>query len=111
MNIEIAEHERLRALEAAVLRIVTERADRLCWRDVYTELAGLVGVKFCPELIEPPEKMLTNCCQFLHSLRTGGEYVPVYVERAGESDELARRVTELEFAGRLRERRPPNDGA
>jgi len=76
------EYERLKSLESAVRRVVSTRADDLCWRDVYTELAGLVGYTFCPDLIEPPEKMLVNCCHFVHSLRTGGEYKPIYVEKA-----------------------------
>lgn len=95
--VDAAELQRLREIRDVVRRVVTERADRLCWRDVYTELADLVGVKFCPELIEP-EKMLVNCCQFIYSLRTGGEYKPVFVERAGDTDGLERRVTELECA-------------
>lgn len=93
----VAEVKRLRLLEDVVRRIVTQRADNLCWRDVYTELATLVGVEFCPDLIADPEHMLTNCCAFVHSLRTGGKYLPVYVERAscaaGDLAEWADRVS------------------
>lgn len=83
-GVEAQELERLLKIESAVLEIVSERADNLCWRDVYEKLAGLVGVTFCPDLIEPPECMLANCCQFVRSLREGGPYKPVYVERASE---------------------------
>jgi hypothetical protein len=74
--------QNLLRLEEAVKRVVTQRADDLCWRDVYTELAKLVGVDPTPHLIVPPERMLVNCCHFVESLRTAGKYVPVYVVRA-----------------------------
>lgn len=70
-----------RAMRAAILRIVGRRADDVCWRDAYAELAGLVGRPFNPELIGDPEKMLANCRRFVYSLHNGGPYVPVYVER------------------------------
>lgn len=73
--------ERVAQLEDAIRKVVTQGGDDLCWRDCYTELAQLVGIEFCPKLIEEPEKMLANCCQFIHSMRTGGKYTPVYVER------------------------------
>lgn len=76
-----AEYDRLMRLDAAVRRVVSQRADDLCWMDVYVELAGLVGVEFVPELIDPPERMLGNCRRFVDSLKTGGPYVPVYVEQ------------------------------
>lgn len=71
---------RLLKLEQAVIRMVTERTDRLCWRDLYTELAGLVGIEFTPALICDQKQFLANCKAFDDSLRTGGQYTPVYVE-------------------------------
>lgn len=71
-------------LRDAIKGVVTERADRLCWRDVYTELGKLVDIEFSPELIAEPEQFLSNCKQFDKSLREGGSYLPVYVEKNGE---------------------------
>lgn len=68
-------------LRSAIRKVVSQRCDDLCWRDVYTDLSKLVGVPFHPEMIDDPEKMLANCCQFIHSLRTGGPYTPIYHER------------------------------
>ena len=84
MHIDDAEIGRLRDLEAAVRRVVTQRADAICWRDAYTDLARLVGVEFLPELICDREKMLANCRAFVDSLH-GGPYVPVYVERSAHT--------------------------
>jgi len=75
------ETARVRTLENAIRKVVTQRADDLCWRDVYTDLAKLVGVEFCPALICDPEKFIANCRQFDASLRGGGKYQPVYVEK------------------------------
>lgn len=78
--VNVAEYNRLKKLEERVKGIVILRADELCWRDVYTELAELVGVPFNPELIEPVECHLANCEAFIKSLHDGGPYTPVYVE-------------------------------
>lgn len=75
----------IRKLREAIRSVVTQRCDNVCWRDAYTDLAKLVGIDYCPELIDDPEKMLANCCQFIHSLRTGGPYIPIYHERRAES--------------------------
>jgi hypothetical protein len=79
----LAEVRRLRArveeLEDAIKGVVTQRADDLCWRDVYTEMAKLVGIDFTPELICDQEKFLANCKRFDESLRSGGKYIPVNV--------------------------------
>lgn len=80
-----SEYDRLMKLEAAVRRVVTQRADDLCWRDVYTELAELVGVEFCPALMADPEQFNANCRRFDESLRNGGQYIPVYGEKVNES--------------------------
>src|SRR5665213_1654583 len=72
------ENERLRArcaeLESAIKRVVTQEGDDLCWRDVYTELAGLVGIEFVPQLMVDPDKFAANCKAFDMSLRSGGKY-------------------------------------
>jgi hypothetical protein len=72
--------KRLENLETYIKQIVTERADRLCWRDIYTILAKEVGINFVPELVAGPEQFIANCKAFDQSLRNGGEYKPVYVE-------------------------------
>ena len=81
-NVSDAEYGRLMSLDAAVRRVISQRADDLCWRDVYTELAALVGVDFCPQLIAEHCQFAANCRAFDLSLRTDGPYVPVYVEPA-----------------------------
>jgi hypothetical protein len=78
--IEEIEYKRLKQLEAAVIKMVTLRGDDLCWRDIYTDLAKLVGIDFCPELMIDQDKMLANCKCFTDSLYNGGPYKPVYVE-------------------------------
>lgn len=70
----------IRRLRAAITKVVTQRGDDICWRDVYTELAALVGVDPTPHLINDKEKMLANCDRFCNSLMDG-PYIPVYVEK------------------------------
>lgn len=70
---------RIDELENGIKRVVTQEGDDLCWRDIYTELAKLVGIKFVPQLMADPEKFAANCKAFDTSLRTGGKYVPIYV--------------------------------
>lgn len=72
---------RIVELETAIRKVVTQRGDDICWRDAYTDLAKLVGIDFCPELICDPEKHLANCCMFIGSLRTG-KYKPIFVEQS-----------------------------
>lgn len=79
------QNEELRArvaeLEEAINGVVTQRADDLCWRDIYTELAKLVGIDFTPELICDQDKFLANCKRFDESLRSGGGYLAVHTEQ------------------------------
>jgi hypothetical protein len=86
--------EEAEALREAIRQIVTQRGDNICWRDVYTDLAKLVGVDFCPQLIADPEKMLVNCRAFVQSLQSG-PYVPVYVENAEASQAQNRELREV----------------
>lgn len=76
--IDEAEYQRLMRLDAAVRRMVTQRGDDICWRDLYTELAGLVGLPFVPELMYSRNQMLANCERFVVSLYDGGPYIPLY---------------------------------
>lgn len=62
--------------------VVRQRADNICWLDVYRELSILVGLEFQPELIQDPAKMLDNCKQFCQSIY-GASYKPVWVEKPG----------------------------
>lgn len=73
-------------LREAIKKVLTQRGDDICWRDVYTDLAKLVGIEFTPELICDPAQHLANCERFISSLQQG-PYVPVFVEKgkvAGE---------------------------
>lgn len=67
-------------LYLAVVRVVTQRLDDICWRDAYTDLATLVGVEFTPDLL-PRDAFLANCARFQDSLASGACYVaPVITE-------------------------------
>lgn len=68
-----SELTRLRTLEVVVKRVLTQKADDVCWRDVYTEMAALVGVKLDPGLL-PREKLLGNCAHFYDCLAKGEPY-------------------------------------
>lgn len=72
---------RIVELETAIRNVVTQAGDDICWRDVYTDLAKLVGIDFCPQLICDSEKFISNCRKFDASLREGGKYRPVFVEK------------------------------
>ena len=76
--------DRINTLEAAIEKVVTQEGDDLCWRDIYTELAGLIGIDFVPKLICDPDHMAANCKAFDKSLREGGEYIPIYTEKKPE---------------------------
>jgi hypothetical protein len=81
-QVEEAEYDRLVALDGAVRRVLAQKGDDVCWRDVYTELAGLVGVDPTPHLICDERQFLANCRRFHQSLKSGGDYVPVFVREA-----------------------------
>lgn len=67
--------ERVKELEAAIRDVVMQRADDLCWFDVYTKLAGLVGLDLGREVMMlPAEDMLVNCARYVKSLKTGCPY-------------------------------------
>lgn len=81
------EYRRLKRLEEAVYSMVTQRGDNLCWRDLYTQLAPLVGIEFVPEMICDKKKMLANCERFVDSLMSGEQYKPIFVEvNSNDSD-------------------------
>lgn len=88
VKVEPSKNERLQArileLETAIKRVVTQEGDDLCWRDVYTDLAGLVGIEFVPQLMVDPDKFAANCKAFDKSMRTDGKYVPVHVRENGK---------------------------
>ncbi len=60
-------------LEVAVKKVLAQKLDDVCWRDVYTELAAMVGVEWKPELL-PKFVFLGNCSKFHDSLATGTPY-------------------------------------
>lgn len=77
----ILAQERVDQLETAIRKVVTQAGDDLCWRDIYVELARLVGIEFNPDLL-PKEQMLRNCERFIDSLASGAPYFSVERERA-----------------------------
>ena len=78
--------DELTEIKALVRQIVTERADNLCWLDVYQKLATFVGVQFDP-LQLPTAQFLGNCTHYECSMRTGRDYQP---------DEVTQRIVLLE---------------
>ncbi len=70
---KVTPEERVAQLEAAIIKVVTQQADDLCWMDVYTELAHLVGRSFDPLLL-PVEQMDKQCQRFVRSLHAGCPY-------------------------------------
>ena len=74
-------------LRNAIRSVVTQRADDLCWRDVYTDLAKLVEIKFTPELFAESDKFLANCKRFDASMRSG-PYRPVFVGKAAKCNKI-----------------------
>ena len=66
-------YNRLKKLEEIVKDVLKQTGDKVCWLDVYTEMAELVGVKFNPELL-PKEKFLGNCSHFHDCLKKGEPY-------------------------------------
>lgn len=79
---ETSEQEiaRLRKLEAVVKGVLSQEDDDHCWRDVYTEMAELVGVEWKPKVIDKPT-MLRNCERFVDCLLSGEHYVTPTVPR------------------------------
>jgi hypothetical protein len=65
---------KLLELRRAVRKVVTARGDGLCWRDAYTELAGLLPERPPVDVTPPREVFLANCARFEESMRSGGGY-------------------------------------
>jgi hypothetical protein len=65
--------DRVAGLESAIRWVVTQQAGDLCWMDVYTKLAGLVGIPFDP-MMSPRDVMLANCERYVDSLLGGCPY-------------------------------------
>src|SRR5947209_3691874 len=66
----------LRRLREAVRRVVIQKGDDLCWRDVYTELASLLPDPPTVDHTPPTDLFLRNCQRFEASMRSGQPYVP-----------------------------------
>jgi hypothetical protein len=64
---------RVHALESAIKEAVSCQLDDICWMDVFTKLAALVGHKFDPVMLGKP-RMLRNCERFVDSLVEGRPY-------------------------------------
>ncbi len=65
----------LRVLKARISLMVTEPLDRICWRDLYTELGTMVGITFDPILL-PRDQFLGQCARFHDSVREQTPYRP-----------------------------------
>ena len=62
---------RIQELEDAILNVVSQKADNLCWRDVYTQLANLLPdhKKVTVDSTPPTDIFLGNCMKFEQSMR------------------------------------------
>lgn len=64
-----------RAMRQMIRKVVTAKGDDLCWRDVYTYLAGLLPEKPAVDFTPPTDVFLGNCKRFEESMRRGTLYV------------------------------------
>jgi hypothetical protein len=72
--ITYSELKRYQQIETVLkTKVLNQKADNVCWRDVYLELAALLGVPFDPELL-PKAEFLHNCGVFYDSLASGCPY-------------------------------------
>lgn len=69
-----AAYQRIAILEASIKSVLSQKGDDVCWRDVYINLAELVGAEFNPELL-PKEQFIHNCTHFYDCLKSGEPYV------------------------------------
>lgn len=84
----------LKIEEILKTKVLNQKADDVCWRDVYLELAELCGVEYDPELL-PREQFMRYCGVFYDSLATGCPYkTPA---------EATRPTAELALAVKLRD--------
>jgi hypothetical protein len=74
LDIRDVELATLRELRAVVIRVLSQKGDDVCWRDVYTEMAHLVGVEFVPVVLDKPT-MERNCKHFIKCLLDGEHYI------------------------------------
>lgn len=68
------------ALEAACRYALSQQADNICWMDLYTHIAKILGVEWKPTLI-PKECLRANCDRFIDSIYSGLPYDPGDVSR------------------------------
>lgn len=73
------ELDRLGLLESEVKGVLAQKGDDHCWRDIYTNMARLVGVEFNPEILTK-QQMMKNCDHFVTCLLVGKHYIAPSVE-------------------------------
>jgi len=62
-----------KALEEACRYALSQQADNICWMDLYTKIAKILGVEWKPTLL-PPEQLRANCDRFISSIYSGCPY-------------------------------------
>lgn len=62
-----------KALSDAVIKVVSQKQDDVCWLDAYRELAKLVDVPYDPQLLPRP-RFLANCQRYYDCLAEGYPY-------------------------------------
>lgn len=60
----------IQKFENAVLEVVTQQGDNLCWMDVYTKFAAFIGIEFNPALLTR-EQHLHQCEHYIDNLLAG----------------------------------------
>jgi hypothetical protein len=78
---------RVQELETAIKDVVTQDLDNICWMDVYTKLAKLIGIEFNPFKL-PKDIFDANCARFS---------LAMYTDKPYSQDELTRHVMTLRF--------------
>lgn len=96
---EKAEKER-DELRAAVLRVVSQSADDICWMDVYRDLGLLDGVAFDPKLL-PRATFARNCARYAAHVFDGKDY---------QRDEVSEENVELRKEVVMSEAKKLSDG-
>lgn len=85
-----------KALEDACRYALSQQADNICWMDLYTRIASVLGVEWSPTLL-PPEQLRANCNKFIESIYSGCVYDQGAVSRTIQEHHDARQL--LQAAG------------
>jgi hypothetical protein len=94
----VKEPDKETEMKEAILDVLSQEIDHICWMDIYTKLAKVVGVPFDPTLVPRPifEK---NCQRFTESIYSGQPYA---VDKMTEELERLRKSKDLQHKATMR---------